>query len=754
MELTHRMRQILDLLLRSPYDITVAEIARRIGVSSRTVHRELDSVESYLHRSGILLRRKAGSGLGLEGEPEKLEQMHSQLQAPDEAELSADERQIYLLGRLLGSRDPVKLFTLANEMKVTVSTVSTDLDELTEWIGKQGLLLIRRRGYGVEITGPEPAMREAIRALLRLRLDDLSLIAIEEGRLRHPVDARVASLAGTERIPALEEVLWQWEEEQHEHPLSEEAYTDLLLRLSITAQRIGLGHAVTEAELLTLTSRKGSSDLASLQALALNRLPSVAADMLCRLLEQETKLVYSTAERRYASFLLDKAAERSSGAIPAEDLELAGIVQRLILKMEAFGDSHYSSDRSLRDGLYAHLKPALERIGAGQRIRNPLLDAVRKDYAELFAQVRSACDAVLPGPRVPEEEVAFLVMHFGSSCERQRQVRQDLRAIIVCTSGIGSSKMLAMRLGKEFPHLKMVQQASWYEASRIPASTYDLIISTVDLPLPQGQYIKLSPLLSPAEADRLREFMRGRSADSDRSSLQGERLVPLPEPSVERESVRLHKRAVLPEADAASGSEAERAAPAQTSQSSQEFQSGGTEALHSLSRAVQQCVSLLDRFRVIKLPAAEGNLEVLLLEACSREELREAVLDPSVIAMQLIQREMQGTQLIPGTDLALFHTRSELVAKPVLMLFELEQALDMKENDAHETEDGTSLKRFLLMLAPRTLNRESLEVLSEISATLLDQAMIDTLATGKEQVIRKRLAAYLTAFLDHKLESE
>lgn len=64
--------------------------------------------------------------------------------------------------------------------------------------------------------------------------------------------------------------------------------------------------------------------------------------------------------------------------------------------------------------------------------------------------------------------------------------------------------MLAVRLTKELPQINIVGNASWFEAARIPEKDYDLIISTVDLPLPPDQYIKLSPLLTKDEAERLR----------------------------------------------------------------------------------------------------------------------------------------------------------------------------------------------------------------------------------------------------------
>ncbi|ASS64736.2 MULTISPECIES: BglG family transcription antiterminator [unclassified Paenibacillus] len=729
MELTYRMRQILDSLLRPPYEITVAEIARTIRVSARTVHRELDAVESFLHRSGIMLRRKAGSGLSVEGDPERLEALRAQVLIPEEAEYSSDERQVYLLCRLLASKEPVKLFSLASEMKVTVPTVGADLDDLSEWTGKQGLLLIRRRGYGVEITGSEPLLREAVRAVVRLRLDDLRLIAGSDDQPIHPVDAMIAGMAGADRIGLVEEALWRWEEGNQRETLSEEAYTDLLVRLSIGAVRIEAGMTVSEGDMdrLAYARKSAASGHAAGEAAGSE---TGSAAILCRMLGEALGIAYSVAEAAYAAELLRRAASHSSGSLAADDLELAGKVRSFIRRMSELDGTDYSADRSLRDGLFAHLKAALERLGAGQRIRNPLLEAIRKEYPELYRQVRQAADSALPGFTVPDEEIAFLVMHFGASRERLRQVSQVMRAIVVCTSGIGSSKMIAVRLRKEFPQLQIVDQASWYEAARIPRSDYDLIISTVDLPLPEDQYLKLSPLLTPPEADRLREFIQSKS-------WQGEGLRPKPAGDAAAAAAELIKEWESPAAgpvpnDAGKASEA-----------------AGLAGLEQLGAATKQCIELLNAFRVLRL-SVDGRpaLEKWLSAACGHEALGDTVKDVHRVVDLLLRREENGTQLIPGTELALFHTRTDAVLKPSLLLFEMESALRL------DGAEGPRLARFLLMLAPRQLSRESLEVLSEVSVTLLDDEMIQALAEGREDRIRALIASHLRGYLKTKLESE
>ncbi|KAA2301381.1 PRD domain-containing protein, partial [Clostridioides difficile] len=81
---------------------------------------------------------------------------------------------------------------------------------------------------------------------------------------------------------------------------------------------------------------------------------------------------------------------------------------------------------------------------------------IRKDYDSLFEEVKQSVHQAWPGTEVPDEEIGFLVMHFGASIERLRALKREIRAIIVCTSGIGSSRMLSSRLSKEIPEIRIM----------------------------------------------------------------------------------------------------------------------------------------------------------------------------------------------------------------------------------------------------------------------------------------------------------
>lgn len=689
MRISSRSRRILELLLRSSEDLTAAQIAAELQVSSRTVHRELAAVEELLHAEGAGLQKKSGSGIRLQGDKEVLHRLSRLVAASEEIELSPDERQTFLLCLLLESTEPVKLFTLAHELKVTIPTIAHDLDELEEWIRKFDVELIRRRGYGVELTGQEEKLRELIRQIIRDRFDDTELISSRDDLRVHALERRLLDIAGHAEMESVEQILWSWEEHGGSH-LSESAYTDLLIRVSIALRRIRSGKSV-EAFASVYGEQSISTHYESDALYLTNRLA------------QLTKQDFTSAETAYIGRLLRSVQADDLSVLPADDLALTEMVRSLIERVQSAADADYSKDRSLRDGLFHHLKDALQRLEEGTNIRNPLLDQIKKDYAALFSIVRKAASQVFTDIVVPDEEIGFLVMHFGASLERLKQLRHNVRAILVCSSGIGSSKLLQIRLQKELPEIQIVDRVSWYEASRTERDKYDLIISTVDLPLNGGQYIKVSPLLTAAETDRLRAFVQ--------TGLSGKTE---PAPDKERK----------------------KGADAST-----------FEQLVSLRTTLDEMVSLIRRFEVVWISERSGDLGAILQEAC-RHELGKGVLeDAGRMAQRLLQREQSGSQMIPGTEVALFHTRDEEITRPSLSLYRLEAPLTVQAASPYR------LSRFLLMLAPRTLSKEALEVLSEISAMLLDTVLIDLLESGEEAEIRDYITFHLRTFFHIKAEA-
>ncbi|QWU17641.1 mannitol operon transcriptional antiterminator [Paenibacillus sophorae] len=687
-KITARQRQMIQLLLDNREEITAAEIAGNIGVSVRTVHREMEETEHILQDFGLTLSRKSGKGIQMNGPETGLGQLRHFLRAEKPAEYSGEERKIFELCSLIETEEPLKLFALAHTLKVTVATVSNDLDELEPWVRKFGLQLVRRRGYGVEIAGVEADKRRALCRLAAEHLDQSDLVGRgpqPEGE-GSPVFRKLLAAVGQSRLLNVENILWDMEWNWTAE-LPESVYMELLLGLSVAVRRWEIGMIIRNSEDAAYSLMTDHRNISG-------------AEQFVKRLENEMNFALPKTEHLYIAELFDRAQESSApDDFVHGDIGLMGMVYRLtdqVVKRTGFS---FHSDRILREGLLEHVEQALRRIREGTRIRNPLLGPIRKDYQYLFRIIRDAVDELKLDLAVPDEEIAFLVMHFGASTERLNQLKRNVRAILVCASGLSSSRLLGERLRKEMPQLEILGNVSWYEAARMPEEDYDLIISTIDLPMEKDRYIRISPLLTAEEIDKLLRYIQNKAPAEDGSSSAGEE-----DPPVTGESV--------------------------------------IGRLRSYKGLLDEIDGLVERFRYYSLSNEGMDLQDTIGAMFDKLSGSGVTDDPETLRKRLLEREKMASQVIPDTSLALFHTRSSHVLMSSLTLYRLQSPLTLDGN--------TEVRTILLMLAPKVLSKESLEVLSEISAMMLDTDLMRLLEERSEQEIRTYLSAELLRFFENK----
>jgi mannitol operon transcriptional antiterminator len=693
MKVSNRQRRILEVLLNRPSEVTAGQLAQEVQISARTVHRELQELEPLLPIYGVSLVKKSGIGISLEGPEYLLSRFQEELRRSETETYSPEERKVLMLCTLLEEAEPVKLFTLAREVHAAIPTVSRDFDELEPQLIRCNLKLVRKRGYGVEIAGTESAKRQFIVWLAEEYLDHSDWFGTPEiPSEQPPVSRRLLDLVGKDTFLQIEQSLWQQAEEWL-NALIESDYTRLLIRLSVAVTRIRRKYGVH-------TKPDNGQPVAGKSAAS--RSFGISIDL--KRFANALGLELSDGEAAYLRHLFEEAREKagdvSSVILEKYGLELAERTIEFMGSVEKRMGVKFDKDHSLLDGLIRHLGPALERIRRRESIRNPLLSQIKKDYEVLFSAVNQGASETWRDLAIPGEEIGYLTMHFGAAMERWKLMPGGLKALLVCTSGIGSSKLLAVRISKEIPQIDLVGHYSWYEASRVPEDQYDLIISTVDLPVESDRYIKISPLLTREETEKLRSRIQG-VASTTRKSLLGERAE----------------------------------------------ERGAWERLKLMARYSSVMVRLLEPFHVYDMDnhSYNGELERLLTGIIGKLSPQFALEHEELIVMALMDREIQGSLLIPDTELALFHTRSVWVSEPILALIRLKSPQPMGDDPAAQA------CQILLMLAPKSLSKEALEVLSEISAMLLLPELI-RLLEDDEEMIRAFLSRHLEVYIKNKLE--
>ncbi|UFJ39891.1 BglG family transcription antiterminator [Brevibacillus humidisoli] len=704
MNVTARQRTILDILLREQQGLTVGVIAEQVGVSARTIHRELDAIEEVLRPFRLELAKKSGLGIELHGSPEQKEALHERLLHLTTIEYTPEERKMLILAALLEATEPIKLIALALDLKVTTATISHDLEDLADMLSKFKLTLIRKRGYGVEIQGSESDKRRAISHLISHHFSEYELIGLLRENIRNKnqrdVDAvseRLLGLIDKEKLRKVEAALEHLQDDLP-YPLADSAYIGLMIHLALAVERIQKGENIYFDE-HTLAELKETQEY------------RVAQEIVRRLADIFLTEI-PVAEIGYITMHLRGAKLRSfqAGADWPENLDLVAKTNRFIQACAERMRLPLQDDPSLFHELLKHMEPAVYRLNRQMEIRNPILEQIRNNYPELFRVVKKAAADVFADMDVPDEEIGFLVLHIGAAVERAAQVHQRYRALVVCSSGIGSSKILATRLQKEIPELVSLRNVSLFDIGRIPKSEYEVIISTVPLPLDDQPYIVVSPLLPEDEIRKVRSFLQKSSISSSSPT------------------------------EAAVWHMAERARQVKQP----------INQLKSVHQYTGYAIQLVEGFQLQSLNNQGWELEELLSAICKSLSQKGTVRDKEAVVQLLLEREKVSGLGITGTRMALFHGRHVQVVRPSFTAHRLQQPIYLRSMDDQQM----AIHIVLLLLGPKEMSKEGLEVLSKISSLLIEEEMIAALESADEQVAAGYLQERLYEFCQKQIGME
>ncbi|MGB3101043.1 MAG: PTS sugar transporter subunit IIA, partial [Psychrobacillus psychrotolerans] len=147
-----------------------------------------------------------------------------------------------------------------------------------------------------------------------------------------------------------------------------------------------------------------------------------------------------------------------------------------------------------------------------------------------------------------------------------------------------------------------------------------------------------------------------------------------------------------------------------------------------------------------QLTLLKGQLTVkqYMQQICENLESRQVITETEIVVEALLEREKNGGIGIPGTKLALYHTRHENVQKPSFTIHKLDHVICIKGMDGSDVEVDT----LLVLLSPKSFLTAGLEVLSLISTLIIqNEQNIHLFETGEEAQIHSFLAEEFEVFI-------
>lgn len=466
--LTANGRKLIETLLRLPRTwLTAATLAQSLGISRRTVLRELPGVEEWISAAGFRFLRSPGQGLMLDEDAGARAALQALLeQGQPKPALPRRERRQQLLIALFAAEGPVKTYALARDLDISEHTLAGDLEVVEEWLQPYGVALCRRPGVGIWLDAAPEKLRRAAGALLRLHLPEQDWQTFLQGQ---PLpDAPLTALLD----PAVSKKVWdilQAFEQEQQLSFTDAGFLSLAVHITLTVQQL----------------QKGVRDSVALACPA----DSDQAALLAARLSDAFGLEFSRTEVGYLALYLEAYRTQASPDGPdSRELYLRYLASVLIRGVEQKMGVSLSQYPSLGDDLCAHLRPMMHRLEQGTHTENPQLALIKEQYPRLWQATRAACDQAqqqLALPSIPDAEAGFLAMHFGAVLEQDALARMRLNVVVVCPYGMASSRFLSSQLMRDFPvfHIRSSGSVRALEPAQLREQGVDLVISTVPIQL-------------------------------------------------------------------------------------------------------------------------------------------------------------------------------------------------------------------------------------------------------------------------------
>lgn len=497
MVISDRAKEIIEYLLDATGYVRVSEIAKELGVTERTVYREMPEINNIMESCDLKLESQSGRGMQIYGSLYNMKRLESLFEESKvEQTYTAKERNDLILLILLHENDYVKTQSLAIDLNTSTQTIRNSLHQLQNFLENDDITLITKRSEGVILKGKEISKRHLLISILLRNI---------------PLDNFFDWMKNKKyKSCAFINLLIQWD---YEDTLS--VIYDFLDPL-ISKKRLNVSDKEFQEFLFllcifikrhSLVDEKGDELKLSVD------IPNPEQELyksIKHLLEHKFHIKLYDTELNYFNWMINLYTGRTHYHVANDSsiLKQLDLVTQLIARVEERFGFPYSEDENLAENLMLHINMALERIRSGMNVSNPLNDDIYQSHPKLYDIVRQSFIEVFKHTSVPvpDDEIGYIVIYFIASMEYL--TKQSIEVLVVCASGMGSSKMLRSRLEREFAEIDVEKIISLHKLSDEDLSRYDLIISTVPLDLGDDKYICVSPLLNDRDKEETRKRIK------------------------------------------------------------------------------------------------------------------------------------------------------------------------------------------------------------------------------------------------------
>ena len=641
---------ILRLLIQRYEGVSIDELMRILQVSKRTVYRELSGLENTLATMDFTLQ-KEGEFYQLSGDQEVIEQLLQKIEEPLTIEwVDVQKRQWAELATIALQKDQgYTLTNLANIFEVSLSTVQQDINSLNEVAAKYNITLKRAENHTLYLSGSEVYIRLYLSQILLKEINKFDFFQLLLDNEENNIETESQYLLSLIDKEIMQMVYRSFEQEQPEifNQLADDDLINFILIMSISLLRL-----------------KNSRNIRSTHQIDHNQLLPYLQQILSivKKFQSEDKALLNMTELTFLAMQLRGMNARKQHSIfqNTYDMELGFSIKYLMKLVSKESKVNFNTDNVLYQDLVNHVGAALKRIDLNlPEIENSVINKLKEEYAALYSIVEEKLIEVFSPTIFSEQEIGYVVTHFASSYEKYSS-QSGINVLVICTSGIGTSKILKARLERTIPEMKEIDVVRAVDLKEINPQNYELIFSTITLSGFDANYSLINPILDDQEVASIRARI------SQYTSNNASVLKMSPQVA--------HK----------------------------------TASFEKVKRLVKISDLLIEKIKVIKL---KQNFQTIA------DYLELIFKNNPILKNKLKQRLNESSLAIPSTGIMLLHTKDESVKTPSIELHHLKKPIRTTGMD----QQPTQVHRVIVMLAPEDMDELTTEFLGAISSSIIEK---------------------------------
>lgn len=500
MNKSKRQKLIIKILADSDTALTCRKLAKLLDTSENTIRNDLDDIEGKLRESGAgAVERKPGVGIRLALVNQAFLQMDTQ-------ELGGqDDRKYYMLRRILctGPGHVLTETRLSEELFVSRSSISRELDAIGQWLGNYNLQIEKRRNHGISLKGKEFDKRRAIAELFFTKETDAGsdyarqvpdLSGFQKEMLGTIIpDTDTASIKSF--IRALEK--------RHDSIQTHRDYVTLFLHIALSLYRSKNGCTVDFSETDDFILKAASAD--------------GYREEIDRCFQDKMGYAPKESERDYIFlYVIFSGIFRNAGmdymrSSILESARFGSFVHEFLEMVSSVLGINIPQDGHLYENLKYHLSDMICRMKIGMTIRNPLLHEIKDKYPSVFGAswAFSILFEKYFGLMVNDNEIAFIATYLLTA--REQLNYYTVTACIVCNYGVSVAQLICEKLKYRFPNIHVTDVLAYEKFRQLCQGgdgNWDMVISTIG-PLEERQTVVcVSPILTEEDEKSIEKLVK------------------------------------------------------------------------------------------------------------------------------------------------------------------------------------------------------------------------------------------------------